>query len=190
MAPFKLKFRMGSSRSTSQDTDNSDHSTVGGGTTATATHHHTLQHHQPHGGSGNANDAQQQPLLQSHQFHSSQRSPRHSSGTLSLAESNTTLDSTAYSSSGSLNGNGDQRNLLPNNAAGASVTRSRSGDMSFGCLCRLVFGALSSMTYCMIFLNSVHLRYQVMRNACAYFVRSHYGDHCHLTWHRCAETGE
>lgn len=123
---------MGSSRSTSQDTDNSDHSTIGGGTTAT---HHNLQHHQQHGDSGNANDAQQQPLLQSHQFHSNQRSPNHSSGTLSLAESNTTLDSTAYSSSGSLNGNGDQRNLLPNNAANASVTRSRSGDMSFGLCC-------------------------------------------------------
>lgn len=158
MAPFKLKFRMGSSRSTSQDTDNSDHSTVGGSGNATATasvshhchqHHH---HHQHHAGSGNANDAQLQPLLQSHQFHNNNRSSNHSSGTLSLAESNTTLDSTAYSSSGSLNGNGEQRQLLPaallsNSASSAPGQRNRSGDMSLDAT-SVAFALWVSFVYC------------------------------------------
>lgn len=124
MAPFKLKFRMGSSRSTSQDTDNSssEHfagstgSTTGGSPATGATH------------TVNANDAQLQPLLQSH--HHRRQSHHGSHGTLngSLADSNSTLDSD-YTSQGSLNGNNDQRILLPGAAnAAAAAHHGRSGE--------------------------------------------------------------
>lgn len=105
MAPFKLKFRMGSSRSTSQDTDTD--SSAGG------SHHHQ---HVISSSTHQTTAGQQQPLLHTQ----SQRSPTNSA----TAISTTTLDSIDFPSLGSLTTN-DQRNLLPaatNSNSGGGVT--------------------------------------------------------------------
>lgn len=87
MAPFKLKFRMGSSRSTSQETDTDS---------SAGSHHQNL---------ANQLNGAQQPLL-----HALHRSPTNSAAGIST----TTLDSIDFPSLGSLNAN-EQQNLLRTN---------------------------------------------------------------------------
>lgn len=102
MAPFKLKFRMGSSRSTSQDTDTDS---------SAGSHHQNL---------ANQLTGAQQPLL-----HGLHRSPTNSTAGIST----TTLDSIDFPSLGSVNANENINLLPPSNSNGSGSNNSKESQL-------------------------------------------------------------